>query len=92
MKSALIREENLKYCYCCGYPRVEFHHIFHGFAREAADRYGYVVPLCHRCHMALHDGKEDELDIHLKQLGQVHFEEHHGSRSEFIQIFGRSYL
>lgn len=92
VKSAIISEKNMIFCYCCSYPYVEIHHIFHAFARNASDRYGYIVPLCHRCHMALHDGKEDELDLHLKQLAQVHFEEHHGTRDEFIQIFGRSYL
>lgn len=87
-----MSEDLMGMCYCCGYPRVEIHHTLHGFARKAADEYGYVVPLCHRCHMALHDGKEEELDQHLKELAQVHFEEHYGSREEFVKIFGRSYL
>ena len=92
VKSALIREDNMGFCYSCGYPYVEIHHCLHGFARKAADKYGYVVPLCHRCHMALHDGREEELDLHLKQLAQTHFENHHGTREDFIRIFGRNYL
>ena len=32
------------------------------------------------------------IDLHLKRLGQIAFERKLGSREEFIQIFGRSYL
>lgn len=71
---------------------MDVHHIFHGIGRKAADKYGYIAPLCRVHHSSLHDGKEQETDKILKQLAQWHFEENIGSREEFIQEFGRSYL
>lgn len=83
---------DMEHCYECGSPNVQVHHIFHGFARKAADRFGYVAPLCMTCHAMIHDGGNKELDLRLKQLAQWHYEEHIGSRAEFIETFGRSYL
>lgn len=33
-----------------------------------------------------------EMDLILKELGQKHFEAVHGSREQFIKIWGRSYF
>ena len=73
---------------------MEVHHILYGTAnRKISDRYGYIVPLCqehHRGGTGVHFNKA--LDDHLKQLAQKHFEENHGSREEFREVFGKSYL
>lgn len=38
-------------CYECGsYDWIEIHHIFGGCNRKHSEEYGYVLPLCHRCH------------------------------------------
>jgi hypothetical protein len=91
-KSVLI--EDLETCCVCGSPHVQLHHVLYGVGnRQIADRYGYIVPLC----LEHHTGNggvhfNNEMDLHFKQMAQEHFETHHGSREDFIKIFGRSYL
>ena len=90
-KSVIFENEE---CCVCGNPHTEEHHIFFGTAnRKLSDKYGYVVRLCpehHRGNCGVHFNRE--LDLHLKRLGQAHFEENHGTREDFIRTFGRSYL
>ena len=50
----------------------------------------YLFPENHRGAMGPHHNRA--IDLHLKRLGQIAFERKLGSREEFIQIFGRSYL
>ena len=33
-----------------------------------------------------------QVDDYLKKMAQEYFERHYGSRDEFMEIFGRSYL
>ena len=93
MKSVLV--EDTSKCYVCGRTQVDGHHCIYGTGkRKIADKYSYIVPLCldhHTGQHGVHNGNK-ELDIHLKQLAQKHFEEHHGSREDFIRVFGKSYL
>lgn len=84
-----------KVCLVCGSPYIEIHHVFFGTAnRRLSDRYGYVVPLCptHHREGAYSAHKSMELNMAYKCMAQRHFEEHNGSREDFIRIFGRSYL
>lgn len=90
VKSVVV--DDMEHCVFCGWSIVQIHHIFHGFARNASDRYGYVVPICDRHHRLIHDGGGETMDLVLKKAAQEHFEAHHGSREDFIQTFGRSYL
>lgn len=94
MRSVLI--DDLDHCILCGAPREAMHHIFPGSRRKMADKYGYVVPLCNRCHTwgqhAVHNEPNGFEDRDLKRMAQRHFESHHGSREDFIRIFGKSYL
>ena len=49
LESAFV--DNLFECYECGsYDWVEVHHIFGGCNRKHSEEYGYILPLCHRCH------------------------------------------
>lgn len=79
-------------CYLCGNVlRLQVHHLLHGFAnRSKADRRGLWVYLCPECHNNVH--LNNELDLKLKKIAQRHYERHCGSRREFIQEFGKSYL
>ena len=90
--SAVI--DDMKSCYVCGSPYIEIHHIIHGTAnRKISDRYGYIMPLCHEHHQGdtgIHYDKN--FSIKMKQMCQEHFEKHHGSRTDFIHTFGKSYL
>lgn len=90
-KSVIIDSE---YCAVCGKHYTEEHHIFFGTAnRKISDKYGYVVRLCpehHRGNTGVHFDRG--LDLHFKRLAQKHYEENHGSREDFIALFGRNYL
>lgn len=92
-KSIITDLEN--YCYICGKPGAEKHHIFFGTGnRKLSDEYGLFVPLCpehHRGTYGVHGKEGEEVNRNLKQIGQREFEKTH-SRKEFIDLFGRSYL
>ncbi len=95
MKS-IMEPPKHKICWECGEFAREEHHIFYGTAnRKWSEKYGLKVHLCVRCHRdeeaGVH-GRNKELDQRLKEAGQRAFEETHGSRMEFIKIFGRNYL
>lgn len=84
-------------CYVCG--RVGYtheHHVFYGIAnRRLSEKYGLKVDLCFMHHegtpMGVHGGNQ-ELNQRLKQEAQRAFENQHGSRDEFMKIFGKNYL
>ena len=84
-----------KECYVCGTTvNLESHHCLHGTAnRKKAEKYGLKVWLCHEHHTGnsgVHFSKT--LDDRLKMLAQKHFEEHIGSREEWMREFGKNYL
>lgn len=91
-RSVLI--EDMNFCMVCGRP-AEWHHVFGNVAnRNLSDKYGFIVPLCPEHHRtgknAAHRCRE--FDLKLKRMAQSYFEEHCGTREEFIKTFGRSYL
>lgn len=78
-------------CYICGRTAVDVHHCLHGTAnRHIADKYKLTVGLCRHCHTLLHD--MGMFDTQLKERAQQAFEREYGSREEFIEIFGKSFL
>lgn len=75
---------------------VAIHHIFYGTAnRKLSEKRGFIVPLHPRWHTesndAIHRGNK-ELDLKLKRLAQTYYEEHYGTRTDFIIEFGKSWL
>lgn len=89
---SILYDDKLDRCYICGaYGKMDEHHIFGGPCRKASDRLGLVVHLCRSCHRDLHDRNSDTM-LYLHQKGQMIYEEHIGSRQEFIKEFIRSYL
>lgn len=90
IKSVLI--EDTEHCWLCGDLRnVEGHHAIHGQGRrKVADKYGFIIPLCHRCHMHLHD--TGEFDLFFKTFAQKYYENHIGTREQFRKDFGKSWL
>ena len=84
----------MDHCYFTGSPYVERHHIFGAYNRDRSERYGFVIPLRPDLHPngAQAGPNAKKVDILLKQIAQEYFEEHHGTRAEFIQEFGKSYL
>lgn len=84
------------YCYICGRNKdVHKHHVFFGTAnRDLSEKYGLTVHLCVNCHelspTSVH--KCTETSDMLKKIGQRAFEREHGTRVEFMKIFGKNYL
>lgn len=101
-----IIQEDREHCYLCGkpaywredglYERIEEHHVFFGNPRKKlSEKYGLKVYLhgdgCHR------NGKDSPhknriIADMLRAAGQKRFEEVHGSREEFVEVFGKNYL
>lgn len=89
-----VMTKNNEQCFLCGcYGPLEWHHVFGGANRKNSEKYGLVVPLCHRCHNEPPDGvhfnrrKMDEL----RARGQRAFESI-SSHDEFMKIFGENYI
>ncbi len=92
LESAFV--DNLFECYECGsYDWVEVHHIFGGCNRKHSEEYGYILPLCHRCHNeppnGVHHNKAKRRAY--QRMAQEHFGVDH-TRTEFMLLFGRNYL
>lgn len=95
---SILVDDSLDRCYLCGkykseYVTIEEHHIFGGSCKWASDKRGFVVHLCRDCHHTrVHNSKDHSCMDYLHQRAQMIYEEHIGTREEFIQEFIRSYL
>lgn len=83
-------------CLICGTTfNLHRHHIFfgHGY-RGLSEKWGCWVYLCARHHNMSNKGVHfnKALDLKLKQQAQKAWEYQHGSREDFMRIFGRNYL
>lgn len=77
-------------CWMCGSNQgLELHHCIHG-RRKLCEKYGLIAYLCVAEHKRVHLDKD--FGLIMKQAAQNAFEREHGSREEFIRIFGRSWL
>ena len=91
IESALV--DDLDVCFVCKRERQQIHHVFGSFNRKHSDEYKYILPLCEEHHTGTNGvHRNKQMDIHFKQLAQRHFEQHHGTREDFINIFGKSWL
>ena len=100
MKS--IMQDRKDFCYICGgNPNyedgmLEEHHVFFGAGRRSlSEKYGLKIYIhAHKCHRngkkAVHMNKETRRMTEV--AGQEAFERVHGSREDFIKIFGRNYI
>ena len=91
MKSILTLD--MEHCVICGSPNVEIHHVFGGPNRKNSDKYGLVVPLCHRHHneppAGVHHNEGSMLA--LQADAQAVFESIE-SHEDFMRVFGRDYI
>lgn len=74
---------------------IHEHHIFYGTSnRKNSEKYGLKVYLTGEYHNLSNKGVhfDKAFDTELKQVGQRAFESTHGSREDFIRIFGKNYL
>jgi hypothetical protein len=91
LTSALV--DDMDVCIVCKRPRQQVHHIFGKYNLNKSTEYKYILPLCEEHHTGktgVH--KNHQMDVHFKQMAQRHFEQHHGSRKDFIELFGKSWL
>lgn len=88
--------DDMDHCYFTGNPMVERHHIFGGSRRKASERRGFIIPLRPDLHPnGVHfrsTPENREIDGKLKRMAQEYYENHYGSRDNFITEFGKSYL
>jgi hypothetical protein len=94
MSKSIISNE--RQCVVCGLTtNIHKHHIFYGTAnRQNSEKYGCWCYLCARHHNMSQYGvhADNLLDLKLKQMCQDTFERQVGTREQFTEIFGRSYL
>lgn len=76
--------------YCGSIYQMTKHEIFEGRNRLNSMKYGFVLPLCLKCHRNLQEDKN--FDKEWKTKAQTYFENNIGSREDFIKIFRRNYL
>lgn len=95
-KESIIPGDKKGRCYICGsHVNIQNHHIFFGNSnRKNSDYCGLTVHLCLEHHkegkMSAH--KNREVDYRLRQIAQRAFEREHGSREQFMKIFGENCL
>ena len=82
--------DNLDKCYLCPNKKDHLHEIFAGRNRQNSMKYGFVLPLCEKCHSKY---QNDVLFNHKWYvICQNYFEKNIGAREEFIKIFRKSWL
>lgn len=86
--------DDMEHCFYTGNAPVEIHHIWGSFNRKRSEEYGFVVPLRPDLHPnGVFAGADAKLiDKRLKQMAQEYYEEHYGTREQFIAEFGKSVL
>lgn len=98
--SKSIMQAEWDICYLCGRNRyadpcgLEEHHVFGGCSRKKSEKYGLKIHICgERCHRngpdAVHKNKQVRMMV--QAAAQERFEKVHGSKEEFISLFGKNY-
>ena len=89
-----VLTDDMDVCMFTGASPVERHHIFGGANKKRSEKYGFIAPLRPDLHPnGVFAGKDaKEVDLRLKTMAQTYYEEHHGTREEFIKEFGKSWL
>ena len=89
-----IFTDDMDHCMFTGSPDIERHHVYGASNRKRSEKYGFIAPLRRDLHPnGVQAGKDAKtLDLELKQRCQRYYEEHYGSREDFIREFGRNYL
>ena len=93
MSKSVLQDE--KVCWVCGTTlNLHDHHIIYGSRRKQSEIYGLKVWLFARHHNMSNEGvhNDKELDLKLKRMAQEYYEEHYGTRENWINIFGKNYL
>ena len=92
MKSVFQKD---KECIVCGTTiNLHEHHCIYGTAnRKMSEKRGFKVYLCQTHHTGTNGvHSHNEVDTRLKEMCQRYYEEHYGTREEFMEEFGQNYL
>ncbi len=94
-KSLLTGNRNI--CFFCGKPaECEHHLVFGSGKRKMAEEDGLKVPVCNHCHTMGHGTECIHGNIMAerlsKMLGQAVYEKQVGTRGQFRERYGKSYL
>jgi len=89
--------DDMEHCIYTGSPYVERHHVFYnmgGKMKQRCEKYGFIAPLSPDLHP---NGTQAgvnarKVDKDLKQRCQRYYEEHYGTRKQFMQEFGKNFL
>ena len=88
--------DDLAHCYFTGTPYCHIHHIFPGTRRKMSEKRGFVIPIAFNLHEfgadSVHENPNKGLDLKLKQMAQTYYENYYGTRDEFREEFGKSWL
>lgn len=89
-----VLTDDMDSCMFTGAAPVERHHVFGGRNKKLSEKYGFIAPLRPDLHPnGVFAGKHSkEVDTKLKTMCQQYYEEHYGTREQFIKEFGKSYL
>ena len=92
-----IFTDDLDHCMYTGSPIKEIHHVYSqmgGGMKAICEKYGFIAPLRPDLHPnGVHVGEHGKaVDKDLKERCQKYYEEHYGTREDFIREIGRSYL
>ena len=89
-----VLTSDMYHCMFTGNAPVERHHVFGGAYRKKSEEYGFIAPLRPDLHPnGVFVGKHGkEVDTYLKRACQAYYETHIGTREEFREEFGKSYL
>lgn len=89
MKSLLT--DDLEHCLACGSRATDCHHIYGASNKKWSEEFNLMIPLCHQCHMQMHDEKEQKMNRFYKQLGQEVFQMSFPNL-RFQDYFGKNYI
>lgn len=89
-----VLTDDMDHCMYTGSNVVERHHVFGGSRKTASEKRGFIAPLRPDLHPnGVFAGKDvKKVDDELKTRCQRYYEEHYGTRQQFIDEFGKGYL
>lgn len=89
-----VLTDDMDHCMYTGSNVVDRHHVFGGSRKTASEKRGFIAPLRPDLHPnGVFAGKDaKKVDDELKTRCQRYYEEHYGTRQQFIDEFGKGYL
>lgn len=89
MELKSILTDDFDYCFICGMPREQIHHVMNAHNRKKSEKYGLIIPICAKCHDDIHN-RNELANKNLKRLAQIKFEMIYGHKKWFEE-FGKNY-